>query len=147
MGIDKAIGLTWATVSKVLIPAASAPMDFVAGYIGHDWRRNVEARKRHIKNYVSRRGRDCFHDWIRSVRDRQTRQIFRIRLNRVMQGNLGDCRPVGDGVLELRIDFGPGYRIYFGEDADDVILLGGGEKSTQPVDIETAKQRWREYNA
>jgi putative addiction module killer protein len=54
---------------------------------------------------------------------------------------------VGDGVLELRIDFGPGYRIYFGEDADDVILLGGGEKSTQPVDIETAKQRWREYNA
>ena len=70
-----------------------------------------------------------------------------MRLNRVMEGNLGDWRPVGGGVNELRLDVGPGYRIYFGEDGNEVILLGGGTKSTQDRDIETAKQRWSEYNA
>ena len=70
-----------------------------------------------------------------------------MRLNRVAQGNLGDCEPVGDGVYELKIDFGPGYRVYFGEDGDDVILLGGGAKNTQPSDIKKAKRRWSDYNA
>jgi putative addiction module killer protein len=65
----------------------------------------------------------------------------------VSQGNLGDCEPVGEGVSELRIDIGPGYRVYFGEDGDDVILLGGGDKSTQAADIKSAKERWRDYNA
>jgi putative addiction module killer protein len=64
-----------------------------------------------------------------------------------MKGNFGDCRPVGDGVHELRFRIGPGYRIYFGEDGDDVILLGGGTKSTQENDIKTAKHLWSQYNA
>ena len=81
------------------------------------------------------------------MRDGTARRAFRIRLNRVAKGNFGDCKPVGDGVLELRFDLGPGYRIYFGEDGDQVILLGGGRKTTQDVDIRAAKRRWSEYNA
>jgi putative addiction module killer protein len=65
----------------------------------------------------------------------------------VSDGNFGDCRPVGDGVHELRFHLGPGYRIYFGEDGDKVILLGGGEKPTQDADIKTVKRRWSDYNA
>ena len=84
---------------------------------------------------------------IRSISDQEARQAFRIRLNRVAQGNFGGCKPVGERVFELRFNFGPGYRIYFGEDGDDVILLGGGEKSTQEKDIKTALERWRDYNA
>ncbi len=69
------------------------------------------------------------------------------RLDRVANGNLGLCRPLGEGVHELKIDFGPGYRIYFGQDGDDIILLGGGKKNTQSKDIVTAKENWRDYNA
>ncbi len=61
-------------------------------------------------------------------------------------GNFGDCKTVGGGVSELRIDFGPGYRIYFGRDGIDlVVLLGGGTKERQARDIETARSYWEEY--
>ena len=73
--------------------------------------------------------------------------IILTRLDRVEDGNFGGCEPVGSGVHELRIDFGPGYRVYFGQDGDLVILLGGGTKGTQTRDIERAKTHWEEYNA
>ena len=70
------------------------------------------------------------------------------RLDRVEQGNLGKHHSVGEGVSELVIDFGPGYRVYFGQDGMDlVILLIGGDKSSQQQDIQTARKYWREYNA
>jgi len=88
-----------------------------------------------------------FSEWM----DRQTALLYgklMARLERVELGNLGDHRGVGEGVLELRIDFGPGYRIYFGLDGSElVILLIGGTKKTQQRDIDTAKQYWRNYNA
>lgn len=69
-----------------------------------------------------------------------------IALVRLERGNLGDAKSVGDGVVERRITFGPGYRIYFGRDgATLVILLGGGNKQRQDRDIETAKRRWNDY--
>ena len=107
----------------------------------------MEPRQRILQNYISPDNRDCFQEWIRSVRDGTARRAFRIRLNRVAAGNFGDCKPVGDGVHELRFDLGPGYRIYFGEEGDNLILLGGGKKTTQGNDIKTAKRRWSEYNA
>jgi putative addiction module killer protein len=70
-----------------------------------------------------------------------------MRLNRVSDGNFGDCKPVGEGVHELRIDTGQGYRIYFGEDGDKVILLGGSTKANQESQIKIAKARWSDYNA
>ena len=70
-----------------------------------------------------------------------------VRLKRVKNGNFGDHRSVGDGVVELRIDFGPGYRIYLGQDGDRVILLCGGTKRSQEEDIKTAKKYWKDYHA
>ena len=67
-------------------------------------------------------------------------------MDRVSLGNLGDCHGVGDGVQELRIDYGPGYRVYFGQlGSTIVLLLCGGDKSTQANDIEQAKHYWNEY--
>jgi len=70
----------------------------------------------------------------------------RSRLNRIRLGNFGDCKSVGGGVEELRIDFGPGYRVYYGrEGALVVVLLCGGSKKSQARDIVTAQRQWKEY--
>ena len=69
-------------------------------------------------------------------------------LYRMEQGNLSNVKPVGQGVAEYRIDFGPGYRIYIGQDGNVLILLlGGGTKKGQSADIQQAQQRWRDYKA
>jgi putative addiction module killer protein len=81
------------------------------------------------------------------LKDAKGRAVIRVRLNRLAQGNLGDCKPVGNGLHELRIDFGPGYRIYFAEDGPSLILLVGGDKNSQARDIREAKEYWRDYNA
>ena len=74
------------------------------------------------------------------------RACIRTRLDRVALGNLGDCEPVGEGVSELRIAFGPGYRVYFAQDGDTIVLLlCGGDKSTQVKDIKRAKEYWADY--
>ena len=68
------------------------------------------------------------------------------RLRRLENGNLGDYRSVGEGVFELRIDYGPGYRVYFGQVGSTIVLLlCGGDKSTQDQDISTAKRYWANY--
>ncbi len=96
--------------------------------------------------YITGEGREPFSEWLASLRDIKARAKVRVRLDRVSLGNLGDCHGAGDGVQELRIDYGPGYRVYFGqEEATIVLLLCGGDKSTQTKDIETAKRYWSEY--
>jgi putative addiction module killer protein len=80
----------------------------------------------------------CLH-WERSLKDRKTRQIIAARLFRVANGLLGDVYPVGNGISELRIHYGPGYRIYFKQHGEQmVILLCGGNKSTQKIDVQRA---------
>jgi putative addiction module killer protein len=82
-----------------------------------------------------------FDAWLRSLRDRQARSRINSRLLRLSLGNMGDVRPVGNGVSELRIHYGPGYRVYFVQrGAVLVVLLCGGDKSTQAADIEDAKR-------
>lgn len=101
------------------------------------------------KNVVAFRtqdGRVPFENWLDDVSDKKAVARILARLARVRQGNLGDCRGVGEGVSELRVDYGPGYRIYLGQDGPTlVILLCGGDKKTQARDIRIAKQHWREY--
>jgi putative addiction module killer protein len=88
----------------------------------------IEIRK--TENYV---------DWIDNLRDHQARARVLARIERLALGNPGDVKPVGEGVSELRIDFGPGYRVYFMKRGREiVILLAGGDKSTQPADIRVA---------
>ena len=81
-----------------------------------------------------------FSDWIRSLRDLRAIAKVDARIGRLRLGNFGDARSVGDGVSELRIDYGPGYRVYFTRRGETVvILLGGGDKGSQARDIERAK--------
>ncbi len=106
----------------------------------------MEAQPREIQNYLTADGRSPFEEWLDSLRD--TRAIDKIekRLKRVASGNLGDYAGVGEGVYELRIDYGSGYRVYFGQiGLIIVLLLCGGDKSTQKQDILRAKEYWRDY--
>ncbi len=99
-----------------------------------------------VQEYIAEDGRNHFEDWLLGLRDSEARARLRARVNRVRLGNFGDCRGVGSGVHELRIDFGPGYRIYFGRRGNTVvILLCGGDKRTQVRDIEMARTLWQEY--
>ena len=82
---------------------------------------------------------EYFKSWIRALKDRQTKQIINAHIRRISTGNFGDTKPVGNGVSELRINHGPGYRVYFIRRGHEiVILLCGGNKSTQSRDIEAA---------
>jgi putative addiction module killer protein len=82
---------------------------------------------------------ETFAAWFRNLRDRRARARIHVRIDRLSLGNPGDAKPVGGGVSELRIDYGPGYRIYFVRCGDTVIvLLAGGDKRTQTRDIEAA---------
>ena len=88
---------------------------------------------------------DEFMTWLTSLRDRAAAQRIAVRLDRMELGNFGDVQPVGEGVSEVRIHFGPSYRLYFVRRGDVVIvLLCGGDKSTQARDITRAKQLARE---
>jgi putative addiction module killer protein len=99
-----------------------------------------------LKIYQTASGAVPFLEWLHALRDGRTRAIILARLARVRLGNMGNTRPVGEGVHELKIDFGPGYRVYFGQDGTEVvILLNGGDKRTQEEDIETAKEYWQTY--
>lgn len=78
-------------------------------------------------------------DWFKSLRDRQAEARINVRIRRLSMGNPGDVKPVGQGVSELRITYGPGYRVYFTQQGEDlVILLAGGDKKTQKRDIKLA---------
>lgn len=82
-----------------------------------------------------------YADWFARLRDRQARARIDIRIRRLSLGNPGDVKPVGGGVSELRIDYGPGYRVYYTQrGAALVLLLCGGDKSTQDADIRRAKE-------
>ena len=101
------------------------------------------------KEVVAFRARDGqvpFEDWLNDLKDKRAVARVLARLARVRQGNLGDCKPVGEGVSELRVDYGPGYRVYFGQKGRTlVVLLCGGDKRTQDRDIRLARQFWREF--
>lgn len=88
---------------------------------------------------VEVRQTDVFADWFSRLRDQQARARITARIRRLSIGNPGDVKPVGSGVSELRVDYGPGYRVYFGRRGDTVvILLCGGDKRTQDRDIARA---------
>ncbi|WP_374634495.1 type II toxin-antitoxin system RelE/ParE family toxin [Ferrovibrio sp.] len=96
--------------------------------------------------YQDADGREPFTSWLGGLRDHKARRAILMRLGRLEQGLYGDCAPVGDGVSELRIFLGPGYRVYFGETGGHiVILLCGGDKASQTRDIKAAKGFWQEY--
>jgi putative addiction module killer protein len=94
---------------------------------------------RYNTDMVEIRQTATYSDWFAGLRDRQARARIDIRIRRLSLGNPGDVKPVGEGVSELRIDYGPGYRVYFVQRGKTVVvLLAGGDKRTQDSDIKTA---------
>ena len=99
-----------------------------------------------IEYYQDADGKVPFRDWLDGLRDVAAVARIRIRLNRVRLGNFGVTRALGDGVSELKMDIGPGYRIYYAMSGKTVVLLlVGGDKSTQRKDIAAAKRYWKVY--
>jgi putative addiction module killer protein len=91
---------------------------------------------------------EAFDAWLKALRDLKGRARVDMRIRRLADGNPGDVRPVGKGVSELRIDAGPGYRVYYAAKGEEIIvLLAGGDKSTQARDIEAALALWEEWKA
>lgn len=99
-----------------------------------------------VRRYQRADGAVPLTEWLSVLRDARTRAKLEMRLRRLSIGLLGDIKPVGEGVLELREDFGPGYRIYVGRHGIAVIiLLCGGDKHSQDTDIRRAKAYWQDW--
>ncbi|MGE0874425.1 MAG: type II toxin-antitoxin system RelE/ParE family toxin [Burkholderiales bacterium] len=101
-----------------------------------------------LRYYQTSAGEQPFVEWLQGLGDRQARARIEARLARAAVGNLGDVEPVGEGVLELRIDWGPGYRVYFARVGKAIVLLlCGGDKRTQQKDIKRAKSYLEDFKA
>ncbi len=99
-----------------------------------------------LEYYITETGKIPFKDWLESLKDIHARAKIRIALDRIRLGNLGHVKSVGNGVHELKIDYGPGYRVYCGlAEATIVLLLLGGDKSSQSKDISRAKEYWKTF--
>lgn len=99
-----------------------------------------------VRHYLTSRGRDVFLEWHRKIRDSKARIAIDRRINRMELGNFGDHKFLMGGVSELRIDVGPGYRVYYAREGQQIILLlCGGDKSDQNDDIERACAYWNDW--
>jgi putative addiction module killer protein len=99
-----------------------------------------------VRRYVTESGRDLIAEWLASLRDVQARAGIAARLARLAVGNFGDCKPLREGVWELRINWGPGYRVYYAmAEKTCVLLLCGGDKRKQSADIKKAVEYWNDY--
>lgn len=112
-----------------------SPIDYTAAVI-----------EREIRKLELRNGLVPFDEWFDSLRDKRMQAAVDARLARVRAGNFGDAKSVGGGVSELRINFGPGLRVYYGLHGKQiVVLLGGGDKGSQSRDIRRAQQDWQQF--
>lgn len=99
-----------------------------------------------VYRYKTEAGAEPVTEWLLYLKDNLVQAKMRLRINRVAEGNFGDCSSVGDGVSELREHIGAGFRMYFGQQGKTiVILLCGGTKRTQTSDINTAKRYWTDW--
>lgn len=106
----------------------------------------MKMKPKKIVHYIASDGKSVFQQWFRVLKDGMAKFIITQRLIRAKQGNFGDTKPIGDGAHEMRIKHGPGYRVYYANDGDTIIvLLCGGDKSTQDKDIKQAKEYWSTY--
>ncbi len=99
-----------------------------------------------VEEYLTDQGQCPFAEWLSALKDVTGRALLRKRINRLRRGNFGTTETLGNGLFELKIYYGPGYRVYFGRDGETiVILLCGGDKGSQKRDIERARKYWDDY--
>ena len=99
-----------------------------------------------VRRYLTESGKDVFGEWIKDLADERARAKVAARVLRLAAGNFGDCKSLREGVSELRVDWGPGYRVYFAKEGRSIVLLlCGGDKRRQSMDIERAIEYWKDY--
>jgi putative addiction module killer protein len=99
-----------------------------------------------VVRYITESGKDVFGEWLADLDDLRAAAKILVRIDRLAAGNLGDCKPLRDGVWELRIDWGPGYRVYYAMAGKvRVLLLCGGDKRKQSADIKRAVEYWKDF--
>ena len=99
-----------------------------------------------VRIFALESGKEPFTEWHKRLKDKRAQARVDVRIASVRTGNFGDCKSVGEDVYELRIDYGPGYRVYFGKiESTIILLLCGGDKSSQDADIRRAKEYWRDF--
>jgi putative addiction module killer protein len=99
-----------------------------------------------VAHYLNEAGKDLYQEWLDRLKDRTAKARITMRINRMAIGAFGDCKPISDGVWELRVDHGPGYRVYYAQAGKQlVLLLLGGDKRQQQSDIEKAIECWGDY--
>jgi putative addiction module killer protein len=99
-----------------------------------------------LRRYQTRTGRDVFGEWLAGLKDNRTRAKIIVRIDRLQAGNFGDCKSLRGGLFELRIDWGPGYRVYYTMTGRTcVLLLCGGDKRKQSTDIKRAAEYLKDY--
>ncbi len=99
-----------------------------------------------IRHYLTASGRDLFQTWLDDIRDMRARVAIQRRMDRLVAGNFGDHKFCRDGISELRIDIGAGYRVYYAKAGRTIVLIVcGGDKRTQAADIERAVKYWEDY--
>jgi len=99
-----------------------------------------------IRRYLTAAGQDVFGEWLSELKDVKARTRIAMRIDRLANGNFGDAKSIGGGLRELRIDWGPGYRVYYGMAGTAVVLLlCAGDKRKQAADIERARAYWKDY--
>lgn len=101
-----------------------------------------------ILRYVTSDGKDVFGEWLTSLSDKRVAAKVAVRINRLAAGNFGECKALREGVWELKIDYGPGYRVYYAKSGRTcVLLLCGGDKRKQAADINRAIEYWQDYQS
>lgn len=99
-----------------------------------------------VVNYLTALGNSPFEKWLKALKDRKGKGIIQKKIDHLLLGRLSDCRSLGEDLFEIRIPFGPGYRVYFGKDGESrIVLLYGGDKDSQKKDIERVKKYWKIY--
>lgn len=108
----------------------------------------MEVRPRTVRTYVASDGDEPFQEWFNRLKDKKVRSAVLARIDRLRSGNFGDHRRLTGDLYELRIHYGAGYRVYFGDvDGETVVLLCGGSKRTQKRDIQKAEEYWKEFRS
>ena len=107
---------------------------------------SLEATPQEVRIYETKERKRPYSEWLAELKDTQGRAVIRTRIGRVRNGNFGNCEPVGEGILELKIDFGPQFLPDRNKhDIDLVLLLCGGDKGSQDRDIKKAQEYWADY--
>ena len=107
----------------------------------------MQARPRNVEVYESASGSTPFDTWMRDLKDPVGRAAVDAKVALLRRGSLGNYRDVGDGLIELKVNVGPGYRVYIADDGRNSVILLAGRKNTQKQDIKAAKRYWADYKA